>query len=78
MPASSPPLDVQLPVDFRLAGTFQLTVIVLGGLVVLLDGLDTEVAGYLAPSVVMFVIGLCQGVASGFPAEPGTVVATNE
>ena len=51
MPSSSPVIDVHAIIDSRQVGRFQLSVILLCGLVVLLDGLDTQVIGYLAPAV---------------------------
>lgn len=44
-------IDVQSIIDSRKVGRFQLGVVFLCGLVVLLDGLDTQVIGYLAPAV---------------------------
>ena len=49
MPSSV--IDVQALIDDRKVGRFQISVIILCGLVVLLDGLDTQVIGYLAPAL---------------------------
>ena len=48
--ASTPP-DITTLIDTRLLGRFQLKVIILCGLVVLFDGLDTQVVGYLGPAL---------------------------
>lgn len=44
-------IDIQSFIDSRKVGRFQINVIVLCGLVVLLDGLDTQVIGYLGPAL---------------------------
>ncbi len=44
-------IDVQSFIDSRQVGRFQITVITLCALVVLLDGLDTQVIGYLGPAL---------------------------
>lgn len=51
MPRQASGLDVSTFVDSGRIGRFQLVVIVLCGPVVLLDGMDTQGIGYLAPAV---------------------------
>jgi AAHS family 4-hydroxybenzoate transporter-like MFS transporter len=52
MASTAPALNVQDFIDARQIGRFQLRVAILCGLVVFLDGFDTQVIGYIAPMIV--------------------------